>query len=347
MVSPLAIVKSAGKIISNSGLKPVPLRNGKPEVFVAHGKSPYDMVCDIFDNLEVEQIIEPGDVVLVKPNFSMLWELPWKGTLTSPEMIEATVKAVREMTKAGQIIIGEGSGGSQTWECYLKFNMVEIARKYDTGLVDLNWDEMWKIAMPDAYVMKELWVTKMVHLVADVIISLPVLKVWGTGVTLAVKNMFGVAPGRQYGLPKGVIAHSKKGDPGDLVYGQSKVLAGAIVDINFANRANIAIIDGLTVAYPKVVPDKTARVYKKEWDVRPLNTVIGGFDIVAADAIGCAVMCLDNRKILHLNMAEEKGLGINDLDKITVKGSSIDQIKHPANPISFQQEELRLTIRKD
>jgi len=341
-VNSLAITESTGEAISKSGFKPVPLRDGKPQVHIAQDKSPYEMVCEVFENIGVEKIIEAGDIVVIKPNFSMLWKLPWKGTLTSREMIEATVKAVREQTEAGQIIIAEGGGGSQTWESYLEFNIVEIAQKYETGLVDLNWDETWKIRIPDAYVMKELWVTRTIHQVADVIISLPVLKVWGSGVTLSVKNMFGTAPGRHYGFAKEKIPHGKKDDPSDKMYGQSKILAGAIVDIAYANRANIAIIDALTMAYPKEEPKKDVRIYKGEWEIYPLNAVICGFDPVATDAVGCAVMCLDNKKVLHLNLAHERGLGINDLEKILVTGKSIEKVRHPANPYSPDQKMLML-----
>ncbi|MDH5688479.1 MAG: hypothetical protein OEZ48_11550, partial [Candidatus Bathyarchaeota archaeon] len=112
----MAMLEQTGGVVSKSGLKPTPLANWKPEVYLAQGKSPYEMVCDVFDGIRVERVIEPGDVVIVKPNFSMLWKLPWKGTLTSREMIEATVKAVKERTDAGQIVIAEGGGGSQTWE---------------------------------------------------------------------------------------------------------------------------------------------------------------------------------------------------------------------------------------
>ena len=340
----MAMLEQTGGVVSKSGLKPTPLANWKPEVYLAQGKSPYEMVCDVFDGIRVERVIEPGDVVIVKPNFSMLWKLPWKGTLTSREMIEATVKAVKERTDAGQIVIAEGGGGSQTWESYFKFNIVEIAQKYGAGLVDLNWDETWKIRIPNAYVMKELWVTRTIHQVADVVISLPVLKVWGSGVTLALKNMIGVAPGRHYGFGKEGVPHMTKDDPNDLVYGQSKTLAGAIVDINYANRANIAIIDALTVAYPKVAPKKKTRLYRGEWEVYPLKAVIGGFDLVATDAVGAAVMCIDNQKVLHLNMAQERGLGVNDLEKITVVGKSLDEVRHPANPNNPGQGELRLSI---
>lgn len=338
----MSIAEASGEVVSKSGSKPVPLLNGRPQVYISQGKSPYEMVCEVFESIGVEKVIEPGDIVVVKPNFSMLWKLPWRGTLTSREMIEATVKAVKEQTEAGQIIIAEGGGGSQTWESYLEFKIVEIAQKYETGLVDLNWDETWKIRIPDAYVMKDLWVTRTIHRVADVVISLPVLKVWGSGVTLSVKNMFGTAPGRHYGFSKSGIPHRREDDPSDRVYGQSRVLAGAIVDIAYANRANIAIIDALTMAYPKEEPKKDVRIYKGEWEVYPLNAVIGGFDPVATDAVGCAVMCLDNKKVLHLNMAQEKGLGINDLERIVVTGEPIEKVKHPANPYSPDQRMLLL-----
>ncbi len=346
----MSIAESTGEVVSKSGSKPIPLRDGKPQVHISQDKPPYEMVCEVFENIGVEKIIKPGDIVVVKPNFSMLWKLPWKGTLTSREMIEATVKAVKEQTEAGQIIIAEGGGGSQTWESYLEFKIVEIAQKYETGLVDLNWDETWKIRIPDAYVMKELWVTRTIHRVADVIISLPVLKVWSSGVTLSIKNMLGTVPGRHYGFSKGRgvsdqkpgIPHRKEGDPSDRMYGQSKTLAGVIVDVAYANRANIAIIDALTMAYPKEEPKRDVRIYRGEWEVYPLNAVIGGFDPVATDAVGCAVMCLDNKKILHLNMAQERGLGVNDLEKILVTGKSIEKIKHPANPSSPDQRCLCL-----
>ena len=96
------------------------------------------------------------------------------------------------------------------------------------------------------------------------------------------------------------------------------------------------------MAYPREEPKKDVRLYKGEWEVYPLNAVIGGFDPVATDAVGCAVMCLDNKKVLHLNMAQERGLGINDLEKIVVTGEPIEKVKHPANPYSPDQRMLRI-----
>jgi len=329
------------RVVSRSGLKATPKFEGKSMVCIRKGKTPYEMVCEIFSALDVDRVIERGNTVLVKPNFSMLWKLPWKGSLTSPEFLEATVKAVRNRTKAGEIIIGEGGGGTQTWRSFFEFGVVDMAMKYNARPVDLNWDEAWKVKVPDPYVLQELWVTRTAHALADVIISVPVLKGWGSGVTLSLKNMMGTAPGRYYGFAKGGIPHGKKDDPSDLLYGQSKTLAGSIVDICYVNRANIALIDALTVMYPKNLPKPGTTLFKEEWQVDELNMAIGGYDPVAVDAVGTAVMGLNPSKILHIGMAAAKGLGTNRFEEILIEGESLDKVKHPCNPWHPGLEEIR------
>jgi len=324
-------------------LKPTPRTGGKSEVCMKQGGSPYEMICQVFSALDVDGVIEAGDMVLVKPNFSMLWNLPWKGSLTSPEFLDATVKAVKEKTKAREIIIAEGGGGTQTWRSFFEFKVPDIAQRHKTGLVDLNWDESRKVEVPQPYQMKEMWVTRTAHDEADVIISVPVLKGWGkTGVTLSLKNMIGVLPGRYYGWAKGGVPHAKN-DPSDLQYGQSKTLSGSVTDICVVNRPNIALIEALTVMYPKELPKPGVDMFKIEPHVDELNMVIGGFDPVATDAVATAVMGLNPARILHLNMAGERGLGISDLERIEVLGEPIEKVKHPCNPWEPSMEELRET----
>ncbi|MEM2904465.1 MAG: DUF362 domain-containing protein [Candidatus Bathyarchaeia archaeon] len=330
-------------VISKSGRKPTPRTSGKSEVVVKRGGTPYEMVVQVFSELDVDRVIEAGDTVLVKPNFSMLWSLPWKGSLTSPEFLEATVKAVKERTKAREIIIAEGGGGTQTWQSFFQFKVPEMAQKYGTGLVDLNWDVMHKVDVPEPYEMREMWVAETAHDRADVIISVPVLKGWGgTGVTLSLKNMMGVLPGRYYGWAKGKIPHGKN-DPADRQYGQSKTLSGAVTDICFVNRPNIALIDALTVMYPRELPKPGAKMFKTVPQVDELNMVIGGFDPVATDTVATAVMGLNPARILHFQMAASRGLGVNDLKRITVLGEPIERVKHPVNPWQPDMEELRET----
>ena len=53
--------------------------------------------------------------------------------------------------------------------------------------------------------------------------------------------------------------------------------------------------------------------------------------MVAVDAIGCLAMGFDPAKVLHLNMAAEKGLGISNSEKITTIGE-VEEIRHPCKP---------------
>lgn len=318
--------------ISKSGLKATPRTGGKSEVAIRKGGAPFEMIVEVFAALDVDRVIEAGDTVLVKPNFSMLWNLPWKGSLTSPEFLEATVKAVKEKSKAGRIIIAEGGGGTQTWRSYFEFKVPEIAQKYGTDLIDLNWDKIWKVSVPEPYEIKEMWVAQTSHDEADVIISLPVLKGWGgTGVSLAMKNMMGVWRNGSHGNGKGGVPHGRN-DPADRQYGQSKTLSGSVVDICNVNRVNIALIEALTVMYPKELPKPGAKMFKTEPRVDELNMVIGGFDPVAADVVGAAVMGLNPNRILKFRMAADRGLGIDDLNRIVVLGEPIEKVKHPVNP---------------
>jgi uncharacterized protein (DUF362 family) len=57
------------------------------------------------------------------------------------------------------------------------------------------------------------------------------------------------------------------------------------------------------------------------------NLLIGGENIVAVDSIGASVMGIDPQKILHLGMASEKGLGTNNMDRISVKGTALEDVR--------------------
>jgi uncharacterized protein (DUF362 family) len=59
----------------------------------------------------------------------------------------------------------------------------------------------------------------------------------------------------------------------------------------------------------------------------PLGTVVAGTDPVAVDAVAAAVMGFDPSQIDHLVRAQAAGLGMADLDAITVLGDPIEQVR--------------------
>jgi uncharacterized protein (DUF362 family) len=59
----------------------------------------------------------------------------------------------------------------------------------------------------------------------------------------------------------------------------------------------------------------------------PMNIIIAGTDMVATDAVGSAVMGVDPETVRHIKLAEERGLGIADLNEITVIGEPVENVK--------------------
>ena len=83
-------------------------------------------------------------------------------------------------------------------------NKFFVTRKSD--FVDLNRDELIRTPLRASYSgMKQLWLPRTV-LEADFLVSMPKIKThhW-SGVTLAMKNMFGIVPGARYGWPKNIL----------------------------------------------------------------------------------------------------------------------------------------------
>ena len=72
--------------------------------------------------------------------------------------------------------------------------------------VDLNRDELIRTRLAASYTdLQYLWLPRTIFQ-ADFIVSMPKVKThhW-SGVTLSMKNMFGVVPGSKYGWPKNIL----------------------------------------------------------------------------------------------------------------------------------------------
>jgi len=189
----------------------------------------------------------------------------------------------------------------------------------------------------------------------DVMVSLAKLKNHVTaGVTLSMKNLFGITPNSLYGGQAGREdatdgrgpLHSPMGYghiqlPGlkegirskDPTYRVPRIVA----DICAARPIHLAIIDGITSMSGGEGP----------WcsDAGPLKftapgVLIAGLNPVATDAVGTAVMGYDNPRAVrgtkpfhfcdnHLLLAEQAGVGTADLAQIDVRGLSIEKARYP------------------
>lgn len=188
----------------------------------------------------------------------------------------------------------------------------------------------------------------------DVFVSLCKLKLHVTaGVTLTMKNLFGMTPNALYGdeapnenAIKGrgrlhnLVGWEGRDNPLPFdppgakeqfldVRGDGIRIPRIITDLCGARPIHLGIIDGISVMSGSEGP----------WCGRPMRFVtprvlIAGFDPVATDAVGTAVMGFDNPRAPqgtapfptgenHLLLAERAGLGTADLARIEVLGLSL------------------------
>ena len=186
----------------------------------------------------------------------------------------------------------------------------------------------------------------------DVYVSLCKMKEHATaaGVTLSMKNSFGMTPNSLYGSEgvgedrvgyRGPIHDAAEGGmrllPGEIPGHQNEIVGvrvpWTIVDENAARPIHLAIVDGIT----------TMSGGEGWWNpgIAPIapGVIAAGFDAVATDAVSMAVMGFDPRaadfttpfetRLNHVALAEQAGLGTADLSAIDVRGLTIDEARTP------------------
>jgi uncharacterized protein (DUF362 family) len=188
----------------------------------------------------------------------------------------------------------------------------------------------------------------------DVMISLAKLKRHITaGVTLSMKNLFGITPnslyGSEAGSEKAIEGRMPLHDPGGFEKLKLPGLKAEIpwrdpfsrvprivIDACAARPIDLAIIDGITAMTGGEGPwcAQAADIH-----FTAPGLLIAGRNAVSTDAVATAIMGYDPRaaRLTHpfdhgdnfLLLAEQAGLGSADLSQIDVRGLSIDKARYP------------------
>jgi uncharacterized protein (DUF362 family) len=208
---------------------------------------------------------------------------------------------------ASTVLIGEGPALDRDTQAVLEsIRLREFSGPLSRIFVDLNVDDVERVALrTHASRLSELYLPKTV-LGVDFLVSMPKLKThhWA-GVTLSLKNMFGVVPGSCYGWPKNVLHWAG--------------IDRAILDINAAVRPDFAIVDGI------VGMEGNGPI---QGQLKQCGTLILGDDPVAVDATCARIMGLLPEKIDYLSRAATL-LGHIRPEQIEQIGESILKVCKP------------------
>jgi uncharacterized protein (DUF362 family) len=263
----------------------------------------HEIAAVMFESIAPFGLQVKGKSVLLKPNLVGLD--PYGFINTHPTVIAAARECFLRMG-AALVLVGDGPALDRDTEAILEsVRLREHLGPLERAFVDLNLDEVQRVMLPThASRLRELYLPK-TCMGVDLVVSMPKLKThhWA-GVTLSMKNMFGIVPGGCYGWPKNVLHWAG--------------IDRAILDINAAARPDFAIVDGI------VAMEGNGPI---QGQPKASGVLIFGNDPVAVDATCCRVMGLRPERVKYLAQAGTL-LGHLQVDKIQQVGESVESMRH-------------------
>ena len=159
---------------------------------------------DLLSGLRLFGLDLRGKSVLLKPN--LVDFLPGVDINTHPLLVVAAAQCFLKLG-AASVSVAEGPGHQRDTELVLsESGFRALLDEQRIPFVDLNRDELVKTKLRANYTgLGHIWLPRTL-LNADFVVSMPKVKThhW-SGVTLSMKNMFGVVPGVKYGWPKNIL----------------------------------------------------------------------------------------------------------------------------------------------
>src|SRR2546425_2601752 len=241
----------------------------------------------VYDGLRLFNLNVRGKSVLLKPN--IVEYIPGRPVNTDPQLIGAAAEAFLRLD-AATVTVGEGPGHHRDTDLLLhETGLGDQLAHRKIAFVDLNRDELIKTKLQANYSgLGHLWFPRTV-LASDFIVAMPKVKThhW-TGVTLSMKNMFGIVTGCRYGWPKNVLHWAG--------------IHESIVDICATVRPHFVIADGIIAMEGDGPLNGTPRA---------MNTVLLADDAVAADSTLLRLVGQQTDRVAHVR---EAGRFIGNID---------------------------------
>lgn len=295
----------------------VDLRKARSRVAVLNAEAYSDeLEKTLLAGLRLFPIDVRGKCVLLKPN--LVEDLP-EPVNTNPVLIGAAARCFLQLG-ARRVVVGEGPGHQRDTELVVaSTGLKPILRERRIEFVDLNRAELRKIKLRARYSgLCELWLPSEV-LASDFVVSMPKIKThhWA-GVTLSLKNMFGIVPGMKYGWPKNALHWAG--------------IHESILDICATVPIHFVIADGIIAMEGNGPLQGNSRV---------LHKLVLSDDPVAADATCARLMGIQPGRVTHIAEASRFLGNLNEAQIQLVA----ERIPRSATPFSVLPEFSFLTRR--
>jgi uncharacterized protein (DUF362 family) len=268
------------------------------KVVIVKGKRGHEPVFKALDLVDYETALSGWGTVLIKVNFITVktWDT---GATTDPIVVEAIIERLKKLRVKIYVVESDATMTSAD-KAFEVTGMREMCERNGVECLNLRHvKDRVKIDVPNAETLNSITVPRIVT--ESAVVSAAKLKThMSTGVTLGMKNMFGLLPDKMKGK-----YHLK---------GINKV----IVDINTVLKPALTVIDGFVGMEGRGPSDGTPV---------QMDLIIAGNDPVATDATAARVMGFDPHEISHVRKAHEKGLG--NIDDVQILGEKLENVIRP------------------
>ena len=262
----------------------------KTDLVVVHGTPPARITRAAVDSLGgMKRFISRGDVVVVKPNIG--WDrTPEYAATTNPEVVATVVKLCFEAgAKRVKVFDHPVSDARRTY----KQSGIADAATAMGATVSFMDDRKFKDMQIKGLTLKS-WPLYTEVFEADKVINLPIAKTHGIAkLTLGMKNWMGVMGGS-----RGRI-HQR--------------IDESLVDLAMFIKPVLTILDAV-----RILTDNGPQGGNLA-DVKQLNMVIAGTDVVAVDAFGATLFGMKPASMGCIRLGHQARLGSMDLAKMKIK----------------------------
>lgn len=243
------------------------------------------------DKLGAAEILPRNGLIIIKPNLTNISPPP----ITTPvEAVKAILEYCRDQTSA-EVAIGEGCGNGTTMDCFEANGYTALANREGVRLIDFNEEDYEVVERDDTLQLKRFCLPKIAR--DAFIISAPVLKDHSmTVTTIAMKNMFGLAPAPCY---QGSWNKSKLHTPST---------DQSIVDICTYKKPGLSVVDASTA----LIGSHLSGTPKK------IGFILTGFDPVAVDTLGTRLLGHKPERLEYLNLADGRIGSMKDIDIVEI-----------------------------
>jgi uncharacterized protein (DUF362 family) len=257
---------------------------------------------DIYENIKKgfeligELNLDPDDVVVIKPNLCCI-KGPETGATTDPKVVEGIVRYLQNQFRVSDISIVESDGTQVLADMAFKLLGYErLSKRLNVRLINLSKAPFSYKVFDENVFLKRI---KVPHILESPnwLISVPKIKMHtlcSFGGTL--KNQYGCNP-----HPEKSIYHARLHD--------------SVVDLNFAFKADLVVVDGIVAMEGSGPVDGIP--------IR-MDTLIFGHDSVAVDHLIARIIGINPDRVKYLVEAKRRGLGTTNYETV---GKSLKEIK--------------------